>query len=76
MSDIVVLPWIGANYKTPRLFSHRTMILGESNYTTPENFTPMLVRDCVDDAITGKDPGGLVDSRRRSFGPSSGPIQR
>lgn len=59
MSDIVVLPWIGANYKTPRLFSHRTMILGESNYTTPENFTPMLVRDCVDDAITGKDPGGF-----------------
>lgn len=75
MTDIVVLPWIGAQYKTPRILKHRTMILGESNYTAPEKFTPMLVRDCVEDSITGKDKSGFgrftTKIIRIIFGPDS-----
>jgi hypothetical protein len=44
---IVTHPWTGQSYHAPKIFPHRTMILGESNYTEVGKFRPSLVRDCV-----------------------------
>lgn len=44
---VKVHPWIGIHYEKPTLFRYKTLILGESNYTTPENFGPDLVNGCV-----------------------------
>lgn len=47
MNSVSVKPWIGDNYISPDIFKYRTLILGESNYTTEENFGPELVINCV-----------------------------
>lgn len=44
---IAIHPWIGQSYRTPKIFPHRTMILGESNYTEVDKFRQSLVQDCV-----------------------------
>ena len=44
---VKVHPWIGIHYEKPTIFRYKTLILGESNYTTPENFGPDLVNGCV-----------------------------
>jgi hypothetical protein len=49
--------------------------LGESNYTSPENFNRDLVRNCVGDSITGDDPTGFgrftTKTLRIIFGPDT-----
>lgn len=45
--DVVVHPWVGNRYYDPIHFYCRTLILGESNYTTPDKFKSNLVIDCV-----------------------------
>jgi hypothetical protein len=49
---VAVHPWVGSLYATPLHFKDRTLILGESNYTTPEKFTSSLVIDCVLDDMS------------------------
>ena len=45
--DVTVHPWVGANYEAPRHLKHKTLILGESNYTQADKFNAQLVIDCV-----------------------------
>jgi hypothetical protein len=33
MSQIKIRPWKGEKYENPNIFPHKTLILGESNYT-------------------------------------------
>lgn len=51
-SSVSVHPWVGENFLMPKYFSHRTLILGESNYTKPENFGVDLVKKCVQNDIS------------------------
>jgi hypothetical protein len=76
---VVVHPWVGTLYAAPLHFKHRTLILGESNYTTPDKFNSSLVIDCVlDDVNTDenveRDTAGFcrfsTKTRRVIFGPS------
>lgn len=46
-SDVVVHPWVGKLYETPCHLKHKTLILGESNFTELEQFKPNLVTACV-----------------------------
>lgn len=46
-SEVVVHPWVGNSYETPRHLRHKTLILGESNFTTFDQFKPSLVTACV-----------------------------
>lgn len=55
-SKVRVHPWVGVDYEKPAIFPYRTLILGESNYTTPDNFGTDLVISCVGDDILGSDP--------------------
>jgi hypothetical protein len=48
---VSVHPWIGSNYSHPIFLRHRTLILGESNYTEPHLFGKNLVLNCVLDDI-------------------------
>lgn len=50
-SKVVIHPWIGKKYKNPKYFKERTLVLGESNFTQPENFNKNLVIRCVEDDI-------------------------
>src|SRR6478752_3782801 len=51
-SSLIVHPWVGTHFPCPKHFSHNTLILGESNFTTPEKFGPSLVQDCVRDDLS------------------------
>ncbi len=42
-----IKPWVGGKYHCPENFPFRTLILGESNYTTPDIFSSDLVVNCV-----------------------------
>jgi hypothetical protein len=46
-SAITVHPWVGKNYHYPKYLLHRTLVLGESNFTELENFKSDLVINCV-----------------------------
>ena len=46
-SVIAVHPWVGKNYKNPANILHKTLILGESNFTESEKFNSNLVINCV-----------------------------
>lgn len=50
-SKVKVHPWCGDDYEKPTIFPYRTLFLGESNYTKPEEFGPDLVISCVRDDI-------------------------
>ena len=50
-SKVFIHPWIGKRYNNPKYFKEKTLILGESNFTQPENFNKNLVIRCVEDDI-------------------------
>lgn len=50
-NKVKVYPWVGKNYESNLLLPYRTLILGESNYTTEENFDSNLVISCIEDHI-------------------------
>lgn len=50
--NIVVHPWIGGKYFRPFRFKHKTLILGESNYTEVNKFSSRLVIECVENDCT------------------------
>jgi hypothetical protein len=50
-NKVKVYPWIGEFYESNKLLPYRTLILGESNYTTEENFDFNLVIACIKDHI-------------------------
>lgn len=55
--SVVVHPWIGVNYENPKFLKYRTLILGESNFTSPpENFNSSLVIRCVKDDVAVENP--------------------
>lgn len=56
---VEVKPWVGSHYGRRDLLPHRTLLLGESNFTQQGNFHDELVIQCVQDAIEGTDPGGF-----------------
>lgn len=63
-SAIKVHPWVGQNFEHPKHFSHKTLILGESNFTEPEKFNKRLVQECVendmsDDSSVERDTTGF-----------------
>jgi len=49
---VAVHPWVGERYQSPLNIKRRTLVLGESNYTEPENFTSELVINCVKDDMS------------------------
>lgn len=49
---VKVHPWVGENFHNPVHFPHKTLILGESNYTEPEKFNAKLVQACVEDDMS------------------------
>ena len=51
MKKIKVFPWIGKNYYTPKTLPHKTLIMGESNYTDENNFNSNLVIECIKDYL-------------------------
>lgn len=53
--DVSVHPWVGSLYHNPLHLKHRTLILGESNYTTAEKFRSDLVINCVLDDMSTED---------------------
>lgn len=59
MPAVDIEPWVGRKYERPDLFPRKTLLLGESNFTSPQNYTPQLVINCVRDAIDGTDPSGF-----------------
>ena len=48
---VTIHPWVGESFESPRCLPHRTLILGESNYTTRSNFTEKLVVSCVEEHL-------------------------
>jgi hypothetical protein len=57
MTEINVIPHIGSMYERPEIFPHKTLILGESNYTDrAEDFRKNLVKECIDSDLIGDDP--------------------
>ncbi len=54
-ANIRVHPWVGDDFNQPRRLPARTLLLGESNYTTPEKFNNDLVRSCVLDDMKPED---------------------
>lgn len=76
MSQVNVNPWVGKKYKSPSIFKYKTLILGESNYTNdPSQFNKDMVYNCIQDDLTGGDPGGFcrfsTKIRRIIFGRES-----
>ena len=54
-SLVAVHPWVGAKFDVPENLLYKTLILGESNFTEPEQFGFSLVEECVrDDMATGE----------------------
>lgn len=51
-SSVTVHPWVGTRFACPVHFRHKTLILGESNFTTPEKFGHSLVQNCVHDDLS------------------------
>jgi hypothetical protein len=51
-SAVKVHPWVGEYYENPKRFLHRTLILGESNFTELEKFGKDLVKDCVENDMS------------------------
>jgi hypothetical protein len=49
---VKVHPWIGENFDNPAHFPHKTLILGESNYTVPGKFDASLAQECVKDDLS------------------------
>lgn len=50
-NKVKVHPWVGSKYEQPAIFPCRTLILGESNYTSECNFHSNLVIECIEDHI-------------------------
>lgn len=50
--SIKVHPWVGEYYENPRHVLHKTLILGESNFTEPSKFNSGLVQECVRDDMS------------------------
>lgn len=50
--SVKVHPWVGKFYESPKNLQHKTLVLGESNFTTPEKFKSDLVVNCVEDDIS------------------------
>lgn len=44
---IAVHPWVGEKYENPVNLLHKTLVIGESNYTEPGKFNTVLVKNCV-----------------------------
>ncbi|WP_153039170.1 hypothetical protein [Microbulbifer sp. Q7] len=51
MDKIIIKPWIGNSYGEKKILPMRTLILGESNYTSEDNFDSDLVVRCVTEHI-------------------------
>lgn len=77
---VVVYPWVGGRYLELENLKHRTLLLGESNYTESEKFNHELVINCVKDDMSKGQLGVERDTtgfcrvstkiRRIIFGPS------
>lgn len=77
---VAVHPWVGGRYLKPENLKHRTLLLGESNYTESEKFNYELVINCVKDDISKGQLGVERDTtgfcrfstkiRRIIFGPN------
>ncbi len=71
-NKVKVHPWVGSQYEKPEIFPDKTLILGESNYTSEENFDSNLVISCVADHIgENEDPNFsrfATKTRRVIFG--------
>ena len=69
---VKVHPWVGSQYEQPEIFPFKTLILGESNYTSEENFNSNLVIECITDHIgLNEDPNFsrfATKTRRVIFG--------
>lgn len=69
---VKVHPWVGSQYNHPDIFPFKTLILGESNYTSEENFNSKLVMECITDHIgLNEDPNFsrfATKTRRVVFG--------
>ncbi len=50
-STVVVHPWVGRNYNDSIFFKHKTLSLGESNFTNSQNFNSSLVIHCAEDDL-------------------------
>jgi len=50
-NKVKVHPWLGEFYESNELLPYRTLVLGESNYTSEENFDSNLVIACIKDHI-------------------------
>lgn len=46
-NKVRVHPWVGDRFNQPKHLIHKTLILGESNFTEKTQFRPSLVQDCV-----------------------------
>jgi hypothetical protein len=79
---VKVHPWIGKFYESPVNLRHKTLVLGESNFTSPEKFKSDLVINCVEDDVSAdpSDTSGFcrfsTKIRRTIFGveESIGPV--
>lgn len=60
-SSVLVHPWVGKHYDRPSLLLHKTLILGESNFTEPDKFNQGLVQACVANDIS-TDPSEEKDT--------------
>lgn len=58
-NKVKVHPWIGPFYESKELLPYKTLILGESNYTSEENFDQNLVITCIDDHISNNTDGNF-----------------
>ena len=71
-NKVKVYPWVGTQYEKPEIFPDKTLILGESNYTSEGNFDSNLVISCVVDHIgKNEDPNFsrfATKTRRVIFG--------
>ena len=72
-SSVRVHPWVGRHYESPKHFLHKTLILGESNFTQVEKFNQDLVKNCVENDIS-IDP--LVERDKPGFCRFSTKIRR
>jgi len=50
--NIKIYPWIPPLYKESKIFPYRTLVLGESNYTSESKFNSNLVISCVEEHIS------------------------
>ncbi|WP_440904754.1 hypothetical protein ACMZOO_00645 [Catenovulum sp. SX2] len=50
-NKVKVHPWVGKFYESTELLPNKTLVLGESNYATEENFDSNLVIACIKEHI-------------------------